>query len=148
MSDIWGIFSRSVKAADGKTITFGEEKFLDVLYGEAENVMADSNEVDIVNKLVLAMAIRLRAETYMKGVLSAAEFGEVNVHKNQTGELVKVFKKHHPDMDAEYRLMDSVLMLTSETIHLNNFMFEPLIDISIFSLKRLYGDVKGLQNEA
>ena len=33
-------------------------------------------------------------------------------------------------------------MLTSENIHLNNFMFEPLVDISILYLKSLYNECK------
>lgn len=41
-------------------------------------------------------------------------------------------------------VMDRVLMLTSENIHINNFMFEPLVDISILHFKKLYGDVKEL----
>ena len=40
--------------------------------------------------------------------------------------------------------MDRVLMLTSENIHINNFMFEPLVDISILHLKQLYMDIKVL----
>ncbi len=64
-------------------------------------------------------------------------------NKNQTGELVKVLKKYHNvDMEDECILVGKVLMLTSENIHLNNFMFEPLVDISILYLKDLYNECK------
>lgn len=104
MDDIHTLFKGQVKVANDKAIDFGGENYLAALFEEAEGIMADDNEIDIVNKLVLSMAIRLKAEEYM----------------------------------------GKVLMLTSENIHFNNFMFEPLVDISILHLKQLYGEIKGL----
>jgi hypothetical protein len=34
--------------------------------------------------------------------------------------------------------------MTPENIHVNSFMFEPLIDLSVVHLKKLYTDVKNL----
>jgi hypothetical protein len=34
--------------------------------------------------------------------------------------------------------------MTPENIHLNSFMYEPIIDMSDESLKRLYQDIKSL----
>jgi len=45
-------------------------------------------------------------------------------------------------MEDKCRILNRVLMLTSENIHLNNFMFEPLVDISILYLKKLYNQCK------
>ena len=53
-------------------------------------------------------------------------------------------KYHYDDMEDQCLLMNKVLMLTSENIHMNNFMFEPLVDISILYLKQLYEEVKEL----
>ena len=44
----------------------------------------------------------------------------------------------------ESLILDRVTMMTSENIHLNNFMFEPIIDMSSENLKRLYKEVKSL----
>ena len=44
----------------------------------------------------------------------------------------------------ESLILDRVTMMTSENIHLNNFMFEPIIDMSSEHLKRLYKEVKSL----
>ena len=38
-------------------------------------------------------------------------------------------------------LMNRVAMLTSESIHVNIFMFEPLVDTSSLHLKQMYSDV-------
>ena len=39
-------------------------------------------------------------------------------------------------------VLDEVNLITPENIHLNSFMYEPIIDISDWSLKQLYNDVK------
>lgn len=145
MSEIYNIYSRTIQSANGVTITFASDHYLDSLYAEAEEILNDNNEVDIVNKLLLSIAIRLRAEAYMDRVLTSEQKLEMKPNQNQTGEFVKVFKKYHQiDMEDKYKLMNRVLMLTSENIHLNNFMFEPLVDISILYLKQLYNDVKAI----
>lgn len=63
-------------------------------------------------------------------------------NSNQTGELLKVLKKYYSDTYPEVcLLMNRVVMLTSENIHVNNFMFEPLVDISSLHLKQLYKEI-------
>lgn len=145
MSEIMDIFRHTVKEAKDKTISFGGESYLDALYEEAETIMTDPNEIDIVNKLVLSIAIRHKAEAYMKSQLSAEQLAVVASSDNQTGALYDRFKTNHAGTkEEECRLMNQVLMHTSENIHLNNFMFEPLVDISAQSLQRVYKNVKAL----
>ena len=145
MNEIKAIFDEVVKASRDTAIGFGGDNYLTALQEEAEAVMMDSNDVDIVNKLVLSMAIRFKAEEYMQRVLTAEQMSELRLNRNRTAELLNVLKKYHwIDKEKECLLMNKVLMLTSENIHINNFMFEPLVDISIWHLKQLYGDVKGL----
>lgn len=143
--DIIPIFQQVIKASQGISFSFGTDNYLNALLAEAEAIMTDTNEVDIVNKLVLSMGIRMRAEQYMGAVLTAEQVAEIRPNRNRTAELLNVMKKYHAvDMEDECLLMNKVLMLTSENIHFNNFMFEPLVDISILHLKQLYNEVKGL----
>ena len=145
MSEIWDIHQRSLKAAYGQTISFGELKYYDALIDQAEKILTESNEVELVDKLILSMAIRLKAELYMLRELTPNQAQEIAPNRNQTGELVKVFKTYHSqNKERECLLMNKVLMMTSETIHLNNFMFEPIVDTSIWALKKLYRDVSVL----
>ena len=44
-------------------------------------------------------------------------------------------------------LMNRVVMLTSENIHVNIFMFEPLVDTSSLHLKQMYCDVSEQFNQ-
>ena len=83
----------------------------------------------------------------MKAVL-IEHLSEMTKNNNQTGELYKLFKFYHiTDKNKECMILNRVLMMTSENIHFNNFMFEPLVDLSPLYLKTLYEDVKGLSIE-
>ena len=144
-NDIIPIFQRTIKSSQTVAFTFGADNYLSALMEEAEAIMIDPNEVEIVNKLVLSMAIRIKAEEYMNGVLTEDQLREVNQGRNRTAELLNIMKKYHStDMESQCLEMNKVLMLTSENIHFNNFMFEPLVDISILHLKQLYNEVKAL----
>ncbi len=144
-SDLIPIFNRVIKNTEDKAFAFGTDNYLTALMDEAEAILVDPNEVEIVNKLVLSIAIRIKAEEYMQGVLDEAQLSEIKPNRNRTGELLRVMKKYHlSDMEEQCLEMNKVLMLTSENIHFNNFMFEPLVDISILHLKDLYNEVKAL----
>lgn len=143
MKDIFSIIQGTISATTSKTISFSDEKYLICLFNEAEAILTESNEVEIADKLVLSMAIRLKAETYVKSILTPEQISEINANKNQTGQLIEIFKKYHnTDLESQCILLGRVLMLTSENIHLNNFMFEPLVDISILYLSDLYKECK------
>ena len=147
LGEIQEIYYREVKDAIDKdaAISFKADNYLAALFEEAEAVIKDPNEVEIVNKLVLSMAIRLKAEEFMNDVLTEDQKGDIKPRSNRTAKLVTILKKYHyDDMEDQCLLMNKVLMLTSENIHMNNFMFEPLVDISILYLKQLYEEVKGL----
>ena len=48
-------------------------------------------------------------------------------------------------MDDEImNILELVAMITPENIHLNSFMFEPILDMSLKQLYKLYNDVKKL----
>ncbi len=42
------------------------------------------------------------------------------------------------------KCLDRVALMTPENIHVNSFMYEPIVDMSDDHLKKLYGDVKKL----
>ncbi len=151
LNDIKNIFTKTlaIKQNIKDNINYiDNELYLSTIYNEASNIMADDNEIELTNKLVLSMAIRLKAEQYMKKILSLEQLNEMKKHKNQTGELVKLFKKYYSHTkESECHLMNQVLMLTSENIHINNFMFEPLVDMSILYLKDLYQNIQSLTEQ-
>lgn len=145
MSDIMDTYKQNLYGAKTKSITFGEKLYLEELFNEANNVLQDSNEVDVGNKIILSIAIRLKAEQYMLKLFSGKYQEEYDNKKNQTIQLIKVLKKYYINTHgSQCKIMDRVLMLTSENIHFNNFMFEPIVDISSLHLKDLYRQVLNL----
>ena len=65
------------------------------------------------------------------------------VSGNQTGRWTGLYKKYCPN-DKNKVIIERVNMMTPEIIHINSFMFEPLIDMSIYHLISLYKDCKAL----
>ncbi|GAA9001851.1 hypothetical protein HpHA116_00790 [Helicobacter pylori] len=90
------------------------------------------------NKIIFSIAIRLKAEEWMLNKLNQ-EFESTN---NQTRELYDATKKELSD--DEKRIIQKVLMITPENIHINSFMFEPILDTSIDHLYTCFEEVKNL----
>jgi hypothetical protein len=63
---------------------------------------------------------------------------------NQTQALISKFKTKFPTEMAAIKCLDRVALMTPENIHVNSFMYEPIVDMSDEHLKRLYVDVKKL----
>ena len=64
------------------------------------------------------------------------------ITSNQTSELTKKFEELCSPNNNIQLLIKEVNLITPENIHLNSFMFEPLIDMSVWRLKKLYQDSK------
>ena len=100
------------------------------------------NPIKLENKTVMAIAIRQHAERYM--VTRIDDDAYINaITGNQTRKLKdKIsFNDNNADDREREKLIDRVLITTSEHIHLNSFMYEPLIDVSLTELIELYNDV-------
>ena len=70
---------------------------------------------------------------------------EVNKIKgNQTFGLFEIYKKTFTNELSNIESLDKVNLMTAENIHLNSFMYEPLLDMSDSHLKSLYLEIKNL----
>jgi hypothetical protein len=99
--------------------------------------------LNLENKIVLAVATRLAAERYMIDKIKDDKF-VAGITENQTQALIKKFKEKFPKEEETKKILDRVGLMTPENIHVNSFMYEPIVDMSDEHLKRLYGDVKTL----
>ena len=109
----------------------------------AEEISRNSDEpIDIKSKLILSIAIRLLAEDFMKSSL-----GEDNDYSsNQTRYLYNKYKETFPKKTSEINILKRVNLITPENIHLNSFMYEPILDTDIGELKNLYQEIKTLNH--
>jgi hypothetical protein len=120
-------------------------KIYDLIINTADAIVSEPSPdpVLIENKIVLSIAIRHLAEKYMHDKIIAAGKDEnfLIVNGNQTGKWTGKYKNTCPN-DSNKGIIERVNMMTPELIHLNSFMFEPLIDMSISHLIKLYKDCK------
>ncbi|GAA6921753.1 hypothetical protein AOH277_05680 [Helicobacter pylori] len=118
----------------------GSKLYLQAIYDIAEKIYKDKNcnHIELQNKIIFSIAIRLKAEEWMLNKLNQ----KFKPKKNQTRELYDAIKKGLSD--DEKRITQKVLMITSENIHINSFMFEPILDTSLDHLYTCFEEVKNL----
>lgn len=149
LNQIQDIFNKYWFKKEPTTFAVGRESELvyDILMQESEKI-TDIEKLEIENKLILSMAIRLIGEEYMQNKIISGLFNGQDIlnnifsKKNQSAWLIKAYKKYIND-DA-MKTLEIVAMITPENIHLNSFMFEPILDMSLKHLYSVYNDVKGL----
>ncbi|HEU5051565.1 MAG TPA: hypothetical protein VFT78_00565, partial [Hanamia sp.] len=140
-SDILSIIHSSFPTTSNRSITFGAKPIKDIIF-ETADAIEHENQVDEIlleNKIALSIAIRLKAEEYM--ISKIPNSSNLVIRSNQTSELLTRFKAINNDKNI-LAVLERVNLMTPENIHFNAFMFEPIIDIPIFHLIRLYEKVK------
>ena len=116
----------------------------ELIYQVASSIAVDPSEAsDLENKVTLSIAIRLKAEDFMIARINDEPFLH-GITGNQTITLIKRFKKDFPGERETIQLFDQVNLMTPENIHLNSFMYEPILDLSVQHLKRLFNKVNAL----
>lgn len=116
---------------------------VDMIQQEAAACLVATAGVNFENKIVLAIAIRLKAERFMVGRIADATF-LAEIKENQTQALLKRFQRDCPGEIAAIRTLRGVVLMTPENIHLNAFMYEPIMDMSDDHLRKLYASVSAL----
>jgi len=138
ISDIWKD-RFNTNYLDG--LVFGDEPIQEMIFDVASQIAREGASVDEIilqNKIVLSIAIRLKSEKFMINMIP--ELDLANLSPNQTALLFSKFKETNPP-DEEVALLDKVILMTPENIHLNAFMYEPLIDMSVHHLVTLYSAI-------
>ena len=124
-----------------------DESVYRMIINEADSIN-DEERIDLENKIILSIAIRLKAELYMRERLllekenGNEEIGNLDYDYNQTIGLIKDYKRCIND-DA-INILDKVNLMTPENIHFNSFMYEPILDMSVKELFDLYQEIKNL----
>lgn len=140
MSEIKPIF-KAVLGVELSAIS-DEAAVCDLILNEASKIDDEGANLDLEEKVVLSIACRILAERYMIKMLK--HDGDVDYKENQTGNLAQKFKENFKDRVDEVDAIDQVSLMTAENIHLNSFMFEPILDLSSKHLVRLFKKVRDL----
>lgn len=115
---------------------------LDLVFDEAESILQNTDvAIELENKIVLSIAIRLKAEEFTIKAINNSTFVN-SISKSQTIALINKYKELFPNEKQNIDLLEQVNLMTPENIHLNSFMYEPIIDLGIDHLKDLYSKIK------
>lgn len=128
------LFGQNVASAEGaKTV-------IALIEDEASGCLKAAEGINFENKIVLAMSIRLTAERFMVKRINDPAF-VAGIVSNQTPKLLKKFRELFSTELKTLRILQRVALMTPENIHLNSFMYEPILDMSDGHLRKLYGEV-------
>lgn len=143
LSDIWDIIPSNFRNEFSNTFsTDNDENYLTLINNLATEICNSSTEEIILeNKIILSMAIRLELEKFLKQILVAN-----NISLECSGVQTRCWSENAKPFltDEQAKIVDEVNLMTPESIHLNSFMYEPIIDMSDWALKQLYEDVLNL----
>ena len=121
-----------------------DNNVIDVIYSTADEISEnDDDNVQLKDKVILSIAIRLLAEEFMIEAIEEDDW-VMSLGKYQTGKLFGKFKSKFPEQISRIELLERVQLMTPENIHINSFMFEPILDMSMAHLKKLYFDIKAI----
>ena len=138
---------RRVFSDPGKAWPHGSQAVIDTISAEAEACLKAPEGINFENKNVLAIAIRLEAEKHMLAKIGDASFVS-SIAANQTARLLRRYRTLLDVTVDAIRVLDEVALMTPENIHLNSFMYEPIVDMSDDHLRDLYGRIVGLNSAA
>jgi hypothetical protein len=120
------------------------KRVVDIIHEQAALCMSGGAGVNLENRIVLAIAIRIGAERFMAERINDRAF-VAGITANQTPILLDKFRELLPGDTETIRILGKVVLMTPENIHLNSFMYEPIVDMSDDHLRRLYADVLKLK---
>lgn len=158
-ADIEPLYQNYIGVKHFDASTAPTDSVLGKLYSVCDGIT--TTDTNLENKIVLAIGIRHKAEEFMISAISpyggqlnwrsgrnnvtgsATDFlSFVESTKNQTRELLKGYQQFGDT--AKIAVLNEVSIMTPEHVHINSFMYEPLLDMDITELLTLYQRVKTL----
>lgn len=143
VADLHAIFQSVLQPGSFADFGNSAQSVIGLIEAECESItLMNADELSLEAKIALSMGIRLKSERVLIQRINDAAFVAA-IQKNQTNKLVKKYSRLAGADPGIVRTMQKVQLMTPENIHLNSFMYEPILDLSGFHLQSLYGEVKG-----
>lgn len=118
-------------------------KVVDVILATASECNDEKESINLEKKIILSIAIRLLTERY---IIYKLGFDIINdIDSDQTIVLIRKYLDLYPYHEQVKQIFETVVLITPENIHLNAFMYEPLLDISDHHLCNLYSKIVSLK---
>jgi hypothetical protein len=119
------------------------EPAYDYIVETARSCLSAPAGLNFENKIVMSIAIRLLADKYLKYRIADRAFF-ASIKGNQTSALYRRFRDTHSSEIGVLSTMHKVILMTPDGIHLNSFMYEPIMDMSDEHLRYLLRELLAL----
>ena len=115
-----------------------DQRVIDAIFLESDDCSISNNGINFEHKIILSIATRLLAEKYMqiKDVSNKLDTTK------KTGKIIKQYEKEYPNDKLGIEILKKINLMTPSNIHLNSFMYEPIIDMSDNELIDLYMEMR------
>ncbi len=117
------------------------QRIIGKIFSTADQCMEMEDGINLEHKIVLSMAVRIWTERYITKKIRSSDTGFDTARKT-TGQLIQEFKDRFNNLTNEIILMKRINLITPANIHINSFMYEPILDMGYGELITLYNDVK------
>lgn len=141
VSDLDAIYNKLFSSADASAD--GTKSVVTLIRDEAGKCLTAPEGINFENKVVLSIATRLVADQFMLGKINDSAFA-ATIDSNQTLKLLRKYRQLFPAELTAIGVLQRVALMTPENIHLNSFMYEPILDMSDGHLRKLYVDTLAL----
>ncbi|WEV71721.1 hypothetical protein [Bifidobacterium sp. ESL0790] len=145
-TDLDNIFNSFFMEEGSFNVSGQPESVVALIFKQANRLLESPESPNLENKLVLTIAVRLEAERYMISKIDDDDFVS-NISSDQTGVLYGRFKTLNNGNPENREIVDEAVLMTPESIHVNAFMYEPIIDLSDSHLKESYRRLTELLDE-
>lgn len=146
VADLETIFNNVIN--NQVTLNNPTKRVIDLIFELGTTLSQNTDvQVNLENKIVLSIAIRLKAELFMISQITN-QASVAGIIKNQTFELFKLYRNEPNAEDDKIKLLEQVNLMTPENIHFNSFMYEPILDMSDEHLRQLYVQLDKMLSES
>ncbi len=143
VNDFKLIFENSIKDVVFPATIDATKNILDAIFETADECLTATQGINLEHKIVLSIAIRLKAEQFMKSKITDQTFlNGLDGALNQTWSLFKKYSEEFNNEKESIDILKKVNLITPENIHINSFMYEPILDMGDSELRDLYQTIK------
>ena len=111
----------------------------------AKEVAADTSDgFSLKDNLVLAIGTRLCIERYIISKISEEDYrNAVSKERDLTRKLLRLYSNNCSDTDKQTfsKMFNKAAVIVDGTIHINSFMYEPLVDIGTWEMKKMFTEI-------
>lgn len=138
VADLRDVFDSVLQPGSFFNFARADTSVVSLIEGECDAILElNPDELTLECKIALSMGIRLRAERVLIQRINNSTYVS-SIQTHQTAKLIKHYSKMAGADPIVMMTMQKVQLMTPENIHLNSFMYEPILDLSGFHLQSLF----------